>query len=95
MQHYLAPLLKPTSVALVGASDKAGSLGRTVYENILAGDFKGAVYAVNPNRRRWRRSLGPSDSISFPSRPSNTGKVDSMRELLRSGPSDASVQASS
>jgi len=52
MQHYLSPLLKPQSVALVGASDQAGSLGRTVYENILAGAFKGPVYAVNPNRRR-------------------------------------------
>ncbi len=68
MQHYLAPLLKPTSVALVGASDKAGSLGRTVYENILAGDFKGAVYAVNPNRRRvfGRRTYSSLGAIGEP-----------------------------
>ena len=52
MQHYLAPLLKPQSVALVGASDQPGSLGRTVFENLLAGHFKGDVYAVNPNHRR-------------------------------------------
>jgi acetyltransferase len=45
-------LLKPQSVALVGASDQAGSLGRTVYENVLAGSYSGTVYAVNPNHRR-------------------------------------------
>ena len=52
MQHYLAPLLKPQSVALVGASEQSGSIGRTVYENLLAGQFKGSIYAVNPNHRR-------------------------------------------
>jgi len=68
MQHYLSPLLKPTSVALVGASDKVGSLGRIVYENILAGDFKGPIYAVNPNRRRvfGRRTYTSLGAIGEP-----------------------------
>ncbi len=68
MQHYLSPLLKPQSVALVGASDQAGSLGRTVYENILAGAFKGPVYAVNPNRRRvfGRRTYSSLGAIGEP-----------------------------
>jgi acetyltransferase len=52
LQHYLSPLLKPQSVALVGASEQAGSLGRTVYENLLAGQFQGTIYAVNPNHRK-------------------------------------------
>lgn len=52
VQHYLAPLLKPQSVALVGASEQSGSIGRTVYENLLAGQFKGSIYAVNPNHKR-------------------------------------------
>ena len=42
----------PKSVALVGASDRAGSLGRSVFENLLAGKFKGDVYAVNPSHRK-------------------------------------------
>lgn len=68
MQHYLSPLLKPKSVALVGASDKVGSLGRTVYENILAGEFKGPIYAVNPNRRRvfGRRTYTSLGAIGEP-----------------------------
>ena len=47
--HYLRPLLAPNSVALVGASERPGSLGRIVYENLLAGGFRGELYAVNPH----------------------------------------------
>jgi acetyltransferase len=52
LQHYLRPLLAPTSVALVGASDKPATLGRVVFENLLEGGFKGELHAVNPNHRR-------------------------------------------
>ena len=50
--HYLRPLLAPGSVALVGASERPGSPGRVVYENMLAGEFKGELYAVNPGHRK-------------------------------------------
>ena len=48
MHHYLRPLLRPGSVALVGASERPSSLGRIVYENLLAGGYAGPLYAVNP-----------------------------------------------
>ncbi len=51
-RHYLQPLVMPTSVALIGASERPGSLGRVVYENLLAGGFTGEIFAVNPNRKR-------------------------------------------
>jgi len=38
----------PRSIAVVGATDRPGSLGRIVYANVLAGGFRGPVYAVNP-----------------------------------------------
>jgi acetyltransferase len=61
MQHSLAPLLAPRSVALIGASEREGSLGRTVYENLLSGSYKGRVHAVNPNRRElFGRPVYPS-----------------------------------
>jgi acetyltransferase len=47
--HYLAPLLAPRSVAVIGASDRADSVGRIVYENLLGGSFQGELFAVNPN----------------------------------------------
>jgi acetyltransferase len=46
--HYLQPLLAPGTVALCGASERPGSLGRIVYENLLNGPFRGELFAVNP-----------------------------------------------
>jgi acetyltransferase len=41
----------PASVALIGASERPGSLGALVLANILSGGFEGPVYAVNPKYR--------------------------------------------
>ncbi|MFN9478032.1 MAG: CoA-binding protein, partial [Betaproteobacteria bacterium] len=46
--HYLRGALVPRSVAVVGATPRAGSLGNYVFNNVLAGGFKGEVYPVNP-----------------------------------------------
>jgi acetyltransferase len=40
--------LMPTSVAVVGASRRPGSVGEVVLHNIIAGGFAGAIYPVNP-----------------------------------------------
>ncbi|MFG1808406.1 GNAT family N-acetyltransferase [Streptomyces sp. NPDC049040] len=40
-------LLRPESVAVVGAGRRPGGVGRTVLRNILAGGFTGRLYAVN------------------------------------------------
>src|SRR5580765_4268885 len=48
ISHYLRPLLAPRSVALVGASEREGSLGRIVYRNLTAGGPRVKLYAVNP-----------------------------------------------
>ena len=44
-------LLAPTSVALIGASDKPCSVGCIVAANLLVGGFKGSVWLVNPRHR--------------------------------------------
>ncbi len=41
--------LSPKSIAIIGASDKEGSVGRTITSNILKG-FKGIVYPISPTR---------------------------------------------
>jgi acetyltransferase len=41
-------LFAPASVALIGASDRAGSLGATLLSNLDAGGFRGPIYPVNP-----------------------------------------------
>jgi acyl-CoA synthetase (NDP forming) len=43
----LDPLVKPRSVAIVGATDRAGP-GRTVIESLGAIGFTGTIYPVNP-----------------------------------------------
>jgi acetyltransferase len=46
----LESLFAPKSVAVIGATDREGTVGRTVLENLPSGTFGGEVYAVNPNR---------------------------------------------
>lgn len=46
----LSALLAPKSVALIGASDRPGTLGRIVLDNVLGGGFAGRIDVVNPNR---------------------------------------------
>ncbi|MRV73849.1 GNAT family N-acetyltransferase [Duganella sp. FT92W] len=41
----------PRSVALIGVSDRAGSVGATVLHNLMQGGFKGPLYPVNPHHR--------------------------------------------
>jgi acetate---CoA ligase (ADP-forming) len=48
MKHSLDPLLRPRSVAVVGASAREGSLGFWSLTNLRRGGFKGALYPVNP-----------------------------------------------
>ncbi len=50
-KHSLDPLFKPTSVAVVGASATAGSVGSILMRNLLENPFGGVVYPINPKRR--------------------------------------------
>jgi len=43
----LRPVLAPSSVAVMGAADAPGNVGRAVLANISAGNFQGALSAVN------------------------------------------------
>ncbi|CAN7406293.1 bifunctional acetate--CoA ligase family protein/GNAT family N-acetyltransferase [Caulobacter sp. LjRoot300] len=44
----LSPLLSPASVAVIGGSDRPGSVGQVIVENLLSGGFAGPVHLVNP-----------------------------------------------
>lgn len=46
----LAPIFTPRSVAVIGASDRPGSVGFTVVTNLVASPFGGPVWPVNPKR---------------------------------------------
>lgn len=49
--RHLDRLLEPQSVAVIGASNRPGSVGSTVWRNLRAGRFAGPVHPVNPNQR--------------------------------------------
>jgi len=44
----LEKILKPKSIAIIGASRKEGSLGKMFVEAILRMDYKGTIYPINP-----------------------------------------------
>jgi acetyltransferase len=48
--HPLDPLFLPKSVAVVGASERPGSVGRSVLWNLLSSPFGGTVFPVNSKR---------------------------------------------
>jgi acetyltransferase len=47
-KHYLRFALIPRSLAVIGATERPGALGRDVLANLLAGGFKGRIDAINP-----------------------------------------------
>jgi acyl-CoA synthetase (NDP forming) len=88
----IARLLRPRSVAIVGASDKPGALGAAVLANLDRHRFDGAVHLINPRREEigGRRCL-PSIAalpdgvdvavLAIP----RAGVLDAVRELAARG----------
>jgi acetyltransferase len=52
--HYeprpLEPIFSPKNVAVIGATEKQGTVGRTLLWNLISNPFGGTVFPVNPNR---------------------------------------------
>ncbi|NET05190.1 MAG: bifunctional acetate--CoA ligase family protein/GNAT family N-acetyltransferase [Symploca sp. SIO2B6] len=46
----LSVLFAPQTVAVIGATDKAGSVGRTLLWNLISNPFGGTIFPVNPKR---------------------------------------------
>lgn len=49
--HYLETIFNPVSVAVIGASDRTGSVGAKVLSNLLQGGYAGTIYPVNPKHK--------------------------------------------
>jgi len=62
--------LSPKSIAVIGASDKQGSVGRAITSNIMNG-YKGIVYPISPTRetvfdqKAYKSVLDVPDSIDL------------------------------
>ncbi|MDA0235273.1 MAG: GNAT family N-acetyltransferase [Proteobacteria bacterium] len=46
--HALSTAFEPSSIAVIGASDAPGSVGRVIFRNLVEGGYRGTLYAVNP-----------------------------------------------
>lgn len=62
-------LFRPTSIAVIGASDRKGSVGATVIRNIIAGGFKGKIYPVNHAHRKVAGQLAYARVEDLPQTP--------------------------
>src|SRR5437868_898117 len=49
-RYPLDVFFKPESVAVIGATEAEGSIGRATLQNLLNTPFGGTVYPVNPRR---------------------------------------------
>jgi len=44
-------IMNPRSIAVVGATNRPGSVGLAVFRNILRAEFQGVLYPVNPRAK--------------------------------------------
>jgi acetyltransferase len=65
----LDALFDPASVALIGASNRTGSVGATVWRNLRDGGFAGPRWAVNPKYTEIDGEACFADVASLPAAP--------------------------
>jgi acetyltransferase len=67
--HNFEALFAPRSVALLGASDKLGTVGAVLLQNALAAGFAGELLLVNPRHRELAGRMVWPDVAALPSTP--------------------------
>ncbi len=65
----LRPVFAPRSVAVIGASRRRGTVGRSILDNIRTGGYQGRLFAVNPNARQVSGIPCVRDVASLPETP--------------------------
>ena len=65
----LDALFNPRSVALIGASNRRGSIGAMLARNLFGADYQGLVMPVNPKHRQIARHRAWPDIASLPQTP--------------------------
>ncbi len=67
--RHLDAMFQPTSVAVIGASDREGSLGSVLLRNLKLGGFKGSVWPVNARHAEVDGQPAWADVQSLPAAP--------------------------
>src|SRR6266849_3450855 len=68
LPHSLDPIFRPRSVAVVGASATAGTVGSLLIRNLIENPFGGLVYPVNPKRKAVHGIYCYPDVAALPER---------------------------
>jgi len=91
-RHPLDDIFNPKSVAVIGASEREGSVGRQVLWNLLSTPFGGTVYPVNAKRQNVLGIRAYKDVGQLPERPDlvvittpATTVPDLIRECVQEG----------
>ena len=63
-------IMKPASIAVIGASDQAGKIGNSVMKNLVNGGFAGEIHPINP------QAAEILDRKAYPSITDVPGDVD-------------------
>ncbi|EGF31723.1 Protein acetyltransferase [Oxalobacteraceae bacterium IMCC9480] len=64
--RHLQALFNPASVALIGATNRPGSIGNAVLHNLVAGGFAGRIMPVNPKHEVLAGLIVWNDVASLP-----------------------------
>lgn len=69
MTTALDAILKPRSIAVIGASRMSDTIGHQIFANLLRHGFAGTVYPINPNATSIQSVRAYPDVGSLPERP--------------------------
>lgn len=69
MMHKLDPLLRPESVAVLGASARRDSMGEWALINLERGGYQGPIYPVNPGYKELRGLRCYQQLVDLPETP--------------------------
>jgi len=64
--EVLNGMLRPKSIAVVGASNKEGKIGYTVLDNLLADHYPGEIYPINPRDKEVQGLKAYSSVLDVP-----------------------------
>jgi acetyltransferase len=67
-------IFNPKRIAVIGASERKGSVGYTVLKNLISAGYDGVVYPVNPKREAIRGIQAYPDVASLP-RPADLAVI--------------------
>ena len=84
MGDRLDPIFNPKSVAVIGASRHKGKVGYAILHNLIANEYQGTVYPVNPN------AVSVHSIKAYPSVLDIPGSVDL---AILTIPADAALEA--